>query len=145
MTAEVRRQLSPAAGSCSSCGRVAGSAAGTNKKPSEAGLDQWEASRSPVAANQKRRRLQELAGDTMGVATPHSRHYLEPLDPAERGKRLVCAHELNIYCVRLVTPPLLPSQQYSEAAVRSKIFTTGCSIYPYITVENYKSDTIYSF
>ena len=84
MTAEVRRQLSPAAGSCSSCGRVAGSAAGTNKKPSEAGLDQWEASRSPVAANQKRRRLQELAGDTMGVATPHSRHYLEPLDPAER-------------------------------------------------------------
>ena len=118
MTAEVRRQLSPAAGSCS-CGRVAGSAAGTNKKPSEAGLDQWEASRSPVAANQKRRRLQELAGDTMGVATPHSRHYLEPLDPAERGKRLVCAHELNIYCVGLVTPPLLPSQN-SEAELEAK-------------------------
>ena len=138
MTAEVRRQLSPAAGSCSSCcGRVAGSAAGTNKKPSEAGLDQWEASRSPVAANQKRRRLQELAGDTMGVATPHSRHYLEPLDPAERGKRLVCAHELNIYCVHLVTPPLLPSQN-SEAEVRSKIFTTGCSIYPSTTVDRYK-------
>ena len=136
MTAEVRRQLSPAAGSCSSCGRVAGSAAGTNKKPSEAGLDQWEASRSPVAANQKRRRLQELAGDTMGVATPHSRHYLEPLDPAERKTSGLRSRAECLLC-----PPrdtATPSFSKFRGRVRSKIFTTGCSIYPSTTVDRYK-------